>query len=268
MVMPVSENTHINGIGMTAPRKFRVRTGKYGFVLKQGFDIARATYYLNIMGKEHEISDSKYVIIFAPYKRIYLATNHNAAIFFAFLEKQSGRVKGNENWLHIDKYKHPDNKPTQFENLLSPSTDFDELRDNLNYFRKYTSLNKEGIHVANFMSGVAQMYPAMDFIFLHNDCKPGKSAADWGGMRFSKVIPLLECDGSLLNGRRNIMSIDLDLLGYASPLTDRTAAMMKEKLLMLAKESRLIMLFTSPGYMSHAGGKTWMEEMVNEIING
>lgn len=237
--------------------KIKVEKGRYGLTGGQARD---CSYNIKINGENHIISDDAFLKLTASNRTVYLATDHNAACYFSILERQNGSIKGDEEWLHVDKREHPDNAFLCGGEALSPSSGLDVIREYLN--------KRGGISVANFMTAQAKIFPDMSYLFLHDGRGTHRNADDWHGMKYSRACPLGEWRSILSHERPKILSLDLDIFGfYRDSLRGETVEMIKDNVFGIAGKSKIVMIFTSPDYINKNYAEKWMEEIVRELIS-
>ncbi len=247
--------------------KIDVKSARYNFPLQRNRKcVSREECNLNILGRSYVISNKIFVKISTPSKSIYLGTDHHASVFFSLLERDLGNLKGNEEWLHIDRNVHPDNNFFGGRINLSPASSTKTVRKYLEW-ELWPKVFRHGITVANFMTAVARLYPNMTFRFLHDDLKKGEKAVDWRGMRFSGISPLTRWADRTGRANSRVISLDLDIFGYNSFGKAKSEwDIMKEKIIRMAETSKIIMMFTSPGFIDVNMAAKRMEEMVRELI--
>lgn len=221
-------------------------------------------YNIHVREKDIKISDDSFLKITTANKSIYLATHHNAACYFSILERDAGSIKGDEEWVHIDKREHPDNAFLEEGVTVSPATSLKVLSM---YLDEKNPVCRVGIGAANFMTAQAKIFPEMRFIHLHNGSVLDASPIDWGGMKFVRACPVEKCDRVLMRHLPRISSLDLDVFGYYSDFRDRKTDMMRDKIVEIAGASNILMIFTSPGYMRISDAEQWMEEIVRNLID-
>jgi hypothetical protein len=182
------------------------------------------------------------------------------------MERDRGNLRGNEEWLHIDRKEHPDNNFFGGGINISPASRSETVCKYLEW-EIWPKVFRYGITVANFMTAIARLYPNMTFKFLHDDLKKGKKAVDWRGMRYSEISQLTSWVDKAGRTNSRVISLDLDIFGYNSFGLEKSEwGLMKEKIVKMAETSKIIMMFTSPGFINVEMATKRMEEMVQELI--
>ena len=167
-------------------------------------------------------------------------------------------MDGGETFLHADRTVHPDNSPFSGE-IVFPRGE-QELKEQF-YTGEDRILKNEFVSSANYLSTLARLFPKMGFWFLHPGDGFGRTA-DWEGMSFDYKGMIV---GSRAPGGPTIASIDLDL--FAAQNDRAVESALFNRLIGFAKKARIVMVFTSPGFIDALRANLLAQKMADHLVN-
>jgi hypothetical protein len=225
-----------------------VRSGVYGFGIPVTFLQYGQKLPIRIAGTTHVVSDERYLHIEKGRQQFYLAGHHNAACHFVRLEREAGRIEGDEQFYHYDSILHPDN------GLLDQA--FDAAPEQTEQM-----LQMGIVDCAKYVTALTRTFPAMRFIFCYSE-QGRMEPSDYQGSKFAGEKPISQVPQPL--DQRSIASVDLDLLNVGWDTMARMILL--DKVIEQISDCKLIMAFTSPGFMSEKKALEAAQHLVDRLF--
>lgn len=237
---------------------FSVDLLPYGFKLNERYpNSIHFTYPLQIAGNNYSLCDKTYLRLNFPEKNIFIGTHHHGAYYFLIKAYNENLLTGKEIVLHIDQSIHPDNRPLETTMYPKISADLLEHVKFMNSFDRYQE--KLVITVANYVTALKNVFPEADLYYLHDGVY---APSDWSGSKFLVKKPLLEY--ALDSNPDIIASIDLDIFVQTSIFNSHKYLL---KLLEIARKAKIVMFFTSPGYIYRDKVIKYLEKILAGLIS-
>ncbi|MFA5146399.1 MAG: GNAT family N-acetyltransferase [Candidatus Omnitrophota bacterium] len=266
LTLQAQEST-VHGPRSTKGAPVVVEDKEYGVTLLDDYYtyLPRETYGLSLLGTKVGISNTRYAVVRLKDTTINVATHHSAGYIFPVMAAKDGLINGDEVLLHIDFARHPDDADL----ILSPPPLGNDIGEHLAFLGPYK--DKGFLGPENYLTALKKAFPDLVPVFLKDEDDGHYS---WGGIEWAyqgSVIDFLAQIQDKTGGARfpwlargKIASIDLDIFRCLKDDTTKTEQLL-DAIADVAAPAKLIMIFTSPGYLDKEFAITLAERLVEKI---